>query len=231
MVSFHQSLHCSETWADSVMNSIMKIKQRKPTNKCFSEPTNIEHQGNWWKLFISYVVLQFKLDKDICYRNSLLDQDHQLHKIQLMSMMRDIMTIFWSNLFLTPKNIWCCDGKMNILCITTFTFYPTRETSSWCLHSTFTFTFYFSWRRDWCLLVGVCGNVCAISTNTSHYQPQSDTQSSDNQRPLITANANTQKCWRVKCWKMFWKERVPKWPDCFVNNTESFFFVTRFLFG
>ena len=153
---------------------------------------------SWWKLLISFVYYSFKLDKDICYRNSLLDQDHQLHKIQLMSMMRDIMTIFWSNLFLTPKNIWCCDGKMNILCITTFTFYLTRETSSWCLHSTFTFTFYFSWRRDWCLLVGVCGNVCAISTNTSHYQPQSDTQCSDNQRPLIT-NANTEKCWRVKC--------------------------------
>ena len=147
LVSFHQSLHCSETWADSVMNSIMKIKQRKPTNKCFSEPTNIEHQGKLMEVihqFSMYVYnYSFKLDKDICYRNSLLDQDHQLHKIQLMSMMRDIMTIFWSNLFLTPKNIWCCDGKMNILCITTFTFYLTRETSSWCLQFAFDIYFYF----------------------------------------------------------------------------------------
>ena len=119
------------------------------------------------------MVIQNLLSQDVTFISQLLDHDH---KLQLMSMTRDIMTMFWSNLILTPKNIWCCDGKMNILCITTFTFYPTRETSSWRLHWTFTFTFYFSWQRDWCLLVGVCGNVCAISTNTSHYQPQSDTQ-------------------------------------------------------
>ena len=172
MVSFHQSLHCSETWADSVMNSIMKIKQRKPTNKCFSEPTNIEHQGKLMDdIHFRYRTHTGFRENDVWYHKPLSDHGHRLHKIQLMSMMRGIMTMFWSNLFLTQKNIWCCDGKMNILCITTFTFYPTRETSSWSLHSTFTFTFYLSWQRDWCLLVGVCGNVCAISTNLSHYQP------------------------------------------------------------
>ena len=149
---------------------------------------------SWWMIFIFVTVVTQVLERMMCVIINHC-HGHQLHKIQLMSMMRGIMTMFWSNLFLTPKNIWCCDGKMNILCITTFTFYPTRETSSWSLHSTFTFTFYFSWQRDWCLLVGVCGNVCAISTNTSHYQPQSDTQCWDNQHPLITANANTEKCW------------------------------------
>ena len=124
----------------------------------------------------SNMVIQDLLSQDVTFISQPLNHDH---KLQLMSMTRDIMTMFWSNLILTPKNIWCCDGKMNILCITTFTFYPTRETSSWRLHWTFTFTFYFSWQRDWCLLVGVCGNVCAISTNTSHYQPQSDNQLPD----------------------------------------------------
>ena len=67
----------------------MKIKQRKPTNKCFSEPTNTEHRRE--PMADANMVIQDLLSQDVTFISQPLNHDH---KLQLMSMTRDIMTMF-----------------------------------------------------------------------------------------------------------------------------------------
>ena len=62
----------------------MKIKQRKPTNKCFSEPTNIEHQGKLMDVIHfhqpRFVVTEVsERIEDVCYHINTQNDLLQIH--------------------------------------------------------------------------------------------------------------------------------------------------------